>query len=114
MSDDNNDQLWQGRGHVETFGGSPVQFVGNAPDMNTSDPNLEYDKQPSDPGWYPTLHSWDAQEGFFPDAHYWTGSEWRNAPDDTNTPTCGIYHWPVRCESKDAAESYAWAHDPEF
>lgn len=31
MSDDNEQQHWQGRGHFEAFGGPPVQFIGNAP-----------------------------------------------------------------------------------
>ncbi|KZB99795.1 hypothetical protein ABID82_007124 [Methylobacterium sp. PvP062] len=33
--------------------------------------------QPSEPGWYGTIHAWDLEyEGAFGSAHYWDGKAW--------------------------------------
>jgi hypothetical protein len=57
------------------------------------------------PGWYATLHCWDADEGLFPDAHFWDGNEW-----DWNGP---ITSHAGPFESEDATKAWADEHDPE-
>jgi hypothetical protein len=72
------------------------------------------DKLPVESGWYATLHAWDAEEGFFPGAHYWTGSEWRENQSDTQPIIGTILPWLTRFRSKVEAESYASENDPEW
>lgn len=60
---------------------------------------------PVQPGWYATMHSWDAQEEMFPGAHYWDGSQWQ--PETS----AGILYWPIRFDSEDEARQYADEHD---
>lgn len=68
--------------------------------------NVAHDP-PSRPGWYATLHSWDSNEGMFPGAHFWTGSEWE--PETS----AGIVYWPILFALEDEARKYAEDHDPD-
>jgi len=58
--------------------------------------------QPQSAGWYATEKCWDVQEGAFPGAHYWNGTEWLDAPGPFN-----LRFHPQRFETKDAAEQFA-------
>jgi hypothetical protein len=61
---------------------------------------------PTDSGWYATIRCWDPQEGVFPGANFWDGTEWK----DGNRAIFN-YHGPF----PDEESAYAWAmkHDPE-
>lgn len=56
-------------------------------------------------GWYAVIICWDAQEGLFPSASWWDGTGW----DDTSPKSA--FHGPH--PSKQAAEDWAYEHDPE-
>lgn len=60
---------------------------------------------PTRHGWYATMHSWDAQEGMFPSAHYWTGSGWM--PETS----AAILYWPTPFDTEGEAMQYAAEHD---
>lgn len=62
-------------------------------------------KNTGDPGWYATVHIWDAQEGLFPGAHYWDGTQW-------DCPAVIIAHAGPFPEMADASQ-WAQEHDPE-
>jgi hypothetical protein len=66
------------------------------------------DVPPAQTGWYATLHCWEVEEGMFPDAHYWNGSEWE--PETT----ASILYWPTQFDSKEEAERFARDNDPEW
>lgn len=66
--------------------------------------NWIYD-DPTVPGWYATLHSWDFHEGPFPNAHYWNGQNWNmNRPIYACSPKSFL--------SREDAEKWAYANDP--
>jgi hypothetical protein len=65
------------------------------------------DVSPEREGWYATLECWDVEEGMFPGAHYWNGTEFDCAIN------ASISYWPVRFDTKEEAESYAYANDSE-
>lgn len=67
---------------------------------------------PSAEGWYATLHAWDVQEGFFPDAHYWNGKEWLD--EHGRSTNASVMHWPTVFESYGSANAFAWEHDPDL
>lgn len=72
------------------------------------------DNNPTQPGWYATLHCWDADEGTFPGAHYWNGSAWQSDEHSGVLQTSAtIQHWPVPFNSQEEAETYAYDNDPE-
>jgi hypothetical protein len=50
------------------------------------------DHKPAEPGWYPTVHCWDDEEGLFPGAHHWNGKGWRR--DETGYIKPLILFWP--------------------
>lgn len=58
-------------------------------------------------GWYPTLHTWDASEGVFPGARYWTGTAWQTDSKAT------FVHWPIRFDTEQEARQYAEERDPD-
>ena len=68
--------------------------------------NWEFDDRlPPQPGWYATLHGWDVREGVFPQATEWLGDRWaRRLP---------ILAWQGPFLDEDAAERWAYEHDPE-
>lgn len=63
-------------------------------------------------GWYATLHTWDPLEGLIPGAHYWDGKLWRTELRGI-TPSASVIHWSILFETKEEAEAYATAHDPD-
>jgi hypothetical protein len=64
---------------------------------------------PEAPGWYPILMMWDAEEGIFPNAGYWTGEKWEG-----DTVWAVIQYWPLRCDSQKVAKDTAYEHDPDL
>jgi hypothetical protein len=67
------------------------------------------DDNPTQPGWYATLVCWEVEEGMFPGAHYWNGNAW-----EPSWRSAGIQYWPIVFDTKEAAETYAYEHDPEL
>lgn len=65
------------------------------------------DDDPEGIGWYATLQCWDAEEGTFPGAHFWNGSDWE--PDTS----ASVQYWPIVFKSEVLAADYAYEHDPE-
>lgn len=57
---------------------------------------------PTIPGWYATIHCWDAAEGIFPSSNKWDGNQW-----GSSLPIVG-YAGPF--ETQEEAESWAWEH----
>jgi hypothetical protein len=68
---------------------------------------------PMQPGWYATLHSWDSDEGAFPDAWYWNGTRWvcwHEGPGRNQECNLPIYaHSPEFFANVHQAE--LWAND---
>jgi hypothetical protein len=64
---------------------------------------LDAPEHPEIPGWYATMHSWDIEEGAFPDGHYWDGENW-------SYKRCPIYLWSIRPFDTEA-EAKKWAYD---
>ena len=60
-----------------------------------------------DPGWYPVIYSWNANEGFFPGAGKWDGAEWAATGPVSN-------YWPHRFNSELEAKDFANTNDPEW
>lgn len=57
-------------------------------------------------GWYATTNCWDPEEGIFPDANYWTGSNWASdAPVSQRSD--------MTFDGPDDARAWAYAHDAE-
>ena len=64
-----------------------------------------FTEKPVKPGWYATLHCWDAQEGIFPGSNYWDGEYW-----DESLPFTA-YAGPF--DDERSAEQWADDHDVE-
>ncbi|HTG95740.1 MAG TPA: hypothetical protein VL866_24275 [Pyrinomonadaceae bacterium] len=62
---------------------------------------------PTETGWYPTYSTWDENEGMFPGAHYWNGSEWEPIT------TASITRWSVKFDTEHEARIHADQYDPE-
>ena len=62
---------------------------------------------PEHSGWYPVLVCWDPDEGCFPSAAEWTGTEWRH-PDGSPVTD----YWPMRFDYQVYAAKFADEHDP--
>ena len=80
-----------------------------------SEPEWDHDSTPSVPGWYPTTHCWDVEEGIFPSAYWWTGAKWTDDPaNDKWWTNAHVAYWPVPCASREEALALAEAHDLEW
>ena len=65
-----------------------------------------FSDRPQAPGWYATLHSWDANEATFPDAHYWDGKVWdKKLPFTAHSSQVFVF--------KQNALDWAYDNDPE-
>ena len=67
----------------------------------------EYDKNPTQEGWYPVLLCWDPNEGHFPAAAYWDGERWTSGPVAAFVPM-------APCADLKEARDWAYKYDPEF
>jgi hypothetical protein len=67
-----------------------------------------YDGNPDNPGWYPTLHCWDSDEGVFPNAHMWDGERWKG-----DNPIVVIAFINIVCSDEESAIDLAYENDPE-
>lgn len=66
------------------------------------------DCRPDKAGWYPAAICFDADEGSFATALYWTGERWTEEPDNPGWWSNGRFLvLPRRCENKDSAETEA-------
>jgi hypothetical protein len=77
-----------------------------AAQLTAHDYNVDYENSPSETGWYPTITCWEPEEGMFPGAHYWDGSDWRDGKHV-------IGFWPKRFDREQDAEEYARYNDLE-
>lgn len=59
-------------------------------------------------GWYPVLLCWDPNEGIFPNAAYWDGTEWKETIGPVNN------YWRIWFATQAASYRYAYDHDPEW
>ena len=57
-------------------------------------------------GWYAVVVCWDENEGMFPSSAFWDGQIWT----DDSRPIAAFHG---RHETKEAAEKWAYDHDPE-
>lgn len=63
-----------------------------------------------EPGWYPILYCWDAEEGCFPGGAQWTGSGWA----ENNVSANITHYWHVKFDEMESAEAYAYENDPNW
>jgi hypothetical protein len=83
--------------------------------MGHKDAEWLYDTPPAgmQPGWYATVFSFELGEGLTYGAHYWTGKEWREGPDEhhpwSNTT---VGYWPKVFATKKEAEYFCSQHGP--
>lgn len=87
--------------------GNSAQLVGSSPEIEMSEPVDWTSDNPTERGWYATVHCWDPNEGMFPGAHYWDGEQWQPRT------SASIQHWRKIFETEQEAKDYAWEHDPE-
>ena len=65
-------------------------------------------EDPTEPGWYATLHCWDANEGVFPGATQWTGSAW-----ETENRHAAVVGYAGPFPSQEEASAWADVNDPD-
>ena len=69
------------------------------------DDRWTYSETPEQPGWYATIHCWDAYEGTFIRSTEWLGDRWAES--------FPFVAWQGPFPDEDAADAWARAHDPE-
>ena len=78
-----------------------------SPPMTQEDFTWSHDNPTGPAGWYAVVVCWDENQGMFPSSAFWDGQSW----GDDKRPIAA-FHGPH--PSSEAAESWAYEHDPEM